>query len=79
MSLASTKSHAFQRNLPLLVTGAIFAALFVTAGCLYDGFFSGRVAVNLLTDNAVLGFTATAVVPLLCQRLNLVTASAPRS
>ncbi len=49
---------ALQRRLPLLVTGAIFAALFITAGCLYDGFFASRVIVNLLTDNAVLGFTA---------------------
>jgi simple sugar transport system permease protein len=58
MSSTSIRSHAFQRNLPLVVTGGIFAALFLTAGFLYDGFFSSRVVVNLLTDNAVLGFTA---------------------
>jgi galactofuranose transport system permease protein len=49
---------ALQRHLPLLTTGAIFTALFITAGCLYDGFFSSRVAVNLFTDNAALGLTA---------------------
>ena len=47
-----------RRRLPLLVTAGIFAALFITAGCLYDGFFSWRVGVNLLTDNAGLGFVA---------------------
>jgi len=49
---------ALQRRLPLLTTGAIFAALFITAGMLYEGFFSTRVVVNLLTDNAALGLTA---------------------
>ncbi|HEX2862257.1 MAG TPA: hypothetical protein VHN79_11480, partial [Lacunisphaera sp.] len=49
---------ALQRHLPLLTTGAIFAALFVVAGLRYEGFFSPHVAVNLLTDNAVLGLTA---------------------
>ena len=49
---------ALQRRLPLLTTGAIFAALFVVAGLKYEGFFSPGVAVNLFTDNAVLGLTA---------------------
>lgn len=49
---------ALQRHLPLLTTGAIFAALFVVAGLNYEGFFSPNVAVNLFTDNAVLGLTA---------------------
>lgn len=51
-------SPVLQRRLPLITTGAIFAALFVTAGLLYDGFFATRVMVNLLTDNAALGLTA---------------------
>jgi len=51
-------SPALQRRLPLLATGAIFVGLFLAAGALYDGFFSARVAVNLLTDNAALGITA---------------------
>jgi simple sugar transport system permease protein len=46
------------RQLPLLVTGGIFAALFLTAACLYDGFFSARVFVGLLSDNAFLGIAA---------------------
>ncbi|MES1167609.1 MAG: sugar ABC transporter permease YjfF, partial [Oleiharenicola lentus] len=49
---------ALKRQLPLVATGVILAALYVTAGCLYDGFFSPGVAVNLLTDNAVLGLVA---------------------
>ena len=49
---------ALQRRLPLLTTGAIFAALFIVAGLNYEGFFSPNVAVNLFTDNAVLGLTA---------------------
>lgn len=49
---------ALHRRLPLLSTAAIFAALFITAGCLYPGFFSVRVALNLLTDNATLGLMA---------------------
>ena len=46
------------RNLPLLVTGLIFVALFATASRLYDGFFSSRVFIGLLSDNAFLGIAA---------------------
>lgn len=49
---------AMRNRLPLFVTGAIFAVLFVVAGCLYDGFFSLRVVTNLIADNAFLGITA---------------------
>lgn len=49
---------AFRQHLPLVATAGIFAALFAAASFLYDGFFSGRVAVNLLADNAVLGVAA---------------------
>ncbi len=51
-------SPAVQRRLPLLTTAAVLAALYVTAGCLYGGFFSPGVLTNLLTDNAALGITA---------------------
>ena len=47
-----------KRHLPLIATGAIFLALFTTASALYDGFFSARVIVNLLSDNAFLGIAA---------------------
>ncbi len=47
-----------RRNLPLLATAAIFAALFGTAAWFYDGFFSARVLVGLLSDNAFLGIAA---------------------
>lgn len=43
---------------PLCITALIFVALFATASCLYDGFFSTRLAVNLVADNAFLAITA---------------------
>lgn len=43
---------------PLAVTGLIFVALFATASCLYDGFFSTRLMVNLVADNAFLTIAA---------------------
>ncbi len=46
------------RNLPVFVTGAVLLALYLTAGFLYDGFFSGRVVANLFADNAFLGICA---------------------
>jgi simple sugar transport system permease protein len=60
MSTAATPSRAPlapapRRALsPLWVTAAIFALLFATASVLYDGFFSTRLAVNLIADNAFL-------------------------
>jgi simple sugar transport system permease protein len=51
-------SPNLRRRLPQLATAVVLAALYVTAGCLYDGFFSARVAVNLLADNAALGIAA---------------------
>lgn len=47
-----------ERNLAVYVTGAVLLALYVTAGGLYDGFFSGRVVANLFADNAFLGIAA---------------------
>lgn len=46
------------RNLALVTTALIFVALFGTASRMYDGFFSSRVLVSLLSDNAFLGITA---------------------
>ena len=46
------------RNLPLLATAVIFVVLFAIAAHFYEGFFSSRVMVSLLTDNAVLGIAA---------------------
>lgn len=51
-------SSVLSRQLPLLVTAAIFAALFLTAAHFYEGFFSARVFVGLLADNAFLGIAA---------------------
>lgn len=48
----------FRRQLPLLVTAGIFAALFLTAAHFYEGFFSARVFISLLSENAFLGIAA---------------------
>jgi simple sugar transport system permease protein len=46
------------RHLPLIATLLVLAALYVTASILYQGFFSLRVAANLLGDNSFLGIAA---------------------
>jgi len=51
-------SPAFQRRLPLLATTVVLAALYAAGGIMYGGFLSGRVALNLLADNAALGIAA---------------------
>ncbi len=47
-----------RKSLPLLATVGVLIALFGTASFLYPGFFSARVVVNLLSDNAFLGIAA---------------------
>jgi simple sugar transport system permease protein len=47
-----------RRNATLAATIAVFGLLFLTASCLYRGFFSWRVLTSLLTDNAFLGIAA---------------------
>jgi len=54
----SRPASRFARQLPLVITTVIFAALFTIAAQLYDGFFSARTLVSLLTDNAFLGIAA---------------------
>jgi galactofuranose transport system permease protein len=54
----SARAKMLGRNLPLLVTGAIFLLLFGVAAKLYDNFFSARVVLTLLRDNAPLGVVA---------------------
>ena len=51
-------SPALRRKLPLLATAGIFLVLFISAGLMYQGFFSARSVVNLFVDNAFLGITA---------------------
>jgi len=51
-------SSRIRQQAPLLATAGIFVALFATAAFLYEGFFSGRVFINLFSDNAVLGIVA---------------------
>jgi len=47
-----------QRNIPFLATLSVCLLLYVAAGVKYDGFFSARVFLNFLSDNAVLGVAA---------------------
>ena len=47
-----------KKFLPLLSTAVVCALLYAGAGISFAHFFSGRVAINLLADNAVLGTAA---------------------
>jgi galactofuranose transport system permease protein len=47
-----------KRNVPFLTTLGVCALVYIAAGIGYDGFFSARVFLNLLSDNAVLGVAA---------------------
>jgi simple sugar transport system permease protein len=47
-----------KRNIPFLATLSVCVLLYVAAGVNYDGFFSARVFLNFLSDNAVLGVAA---------------------
>lgn len=47
-----------RKLIPLITTTLVFAALFITACLMYDGFASLRVIINLFSDNAVLGVTS---------------------
>jgi ribose/xylose/arabinose/galactoside ABC-type transport system permease subunit len=47
-----------KRNLPFLATVSVCLLLYVAAGLNYKGFFSARVFLNFLSDNAVLGVAA---------------------
>lgn len=49
---------ALQRNIPFLATLSVCVLLYIAAGVKYDGFFSARVFLNFLSDNAVLGIAA---------------------
>jgi galactofuranose transport system permease protein len=46
------------RNIPFLATLGVCVLLYIAAGLSYDGFFSARVFVNFLSENAVLGVAA---------------------
>ncbi|MGB3627796.1 MAG: galactofuranose ABC transporter, permease protein YjfF [Henriciella sp.] len=46
------------RHIPVLITAALFAALFLLGSLQYDGFASLSVFLNLFTDNAFLAVTA---------------------
>jgi simple sugar transport system permease protein len=47
-----------KRNIPFLATLTVCVLLYVIAGIRYESFFSARVFVNFLSDNAVLGIAA---------------------
>ena len=52
------KFRLSRTHIPLLATSAVFALFYTGASFRYDGFFSWTVFVNLLHDNAFLGFVA---------------------
>jgi ribose/xylose/arabinose/galactoside ABC-type transport system permease subunit len=47
-----------KRNMPFFATLSVCVLLYMAAGVSYEGFFSPRVFLNLLSDNAVLGVAA---------------------
>jgi ribose/xylose/arabinose/galactoside ABC-type transport system permease subunit len=47
-----------KRNIPFLATLTVCVLLYMIAGIRYESFFSARVFVNFLSDNAVLGIAA---------------------
>src|SRR5687767_4447180 len=49
---------ALQRNIPFLATLSVCVLLYIAASVRYEGFFSLRVFLNFLSDNAVLGVAA---------------------
>ena len=42
------------KYLPVLVTGCLFAAMFVVGGIRYEGFATGQIILNVFIDNAFL-------------------------
>jgi len=50
--------NLLRQNRSLVVTAAIFCVLFGAAAFFYEGFFSARVMMSLLADNAFLGIAA---------------------
>ena len=47
-----------RQQVPLIATAVVCVLLYVVAGKLYPSFFTGRVGVNLISDNAYLGVVA---------------------
>ena len=56
--LGYTKDSFFRRNLTIIAPAVVFVAFFITGGLLFDKFFTLRVLLNLLTNNAFLGMAA---------------------
>lgn len=52
------RANLKSKHLPLATTLLVFLVLYGVASVLYEGFFSARVAVNLVGDNAFLGIAA---------------------
>lgn len=52
------KVSYFRRNLTIIAPAIVFVAFFITGGLLFDKFFTLRVLLNLLTNNAFLGLAA---------------------
>ncbi len=56
--LSYKKDSFFKRNLTIIAPNVVFIVFFITGGLLFDKFFTLRVLLNLLTNNAFLGLAA---------------------
>ena len=56
--LGYKKDSFFRRNLTIIAPAVVFVVFFITGGLLFDKFFTLRVLLNLLTNNAFLGLAA---------------------
>ena len=52
----------FKRNLPLLITIAVFVAGYLFCMTSFPAFLSTRILCNILTDNAFLGIVAALLI-----------------
>lgn len=56
--LTYKKDSFFRRNITIIAPAVVFIVFFVIGGLLFDRFFTLRVLLNLLTNNAFLGLAA---------------------
>ena len=67
----------FKRNLPLLITIAVFVAGYLFCMTSFPAFLSTRIICNILTDNAFLGIVAVGMTFVILSGLFPVTVHQP--
>jgi simple sugar transport system permease protein len=55
---ASKRDSFFKRNLTIIAPALVFIVFFIVGGVLFRNFFTLRVLLNLLTNNAFMGLAA---------------------